>query len=77
MYSRPRRFLFQSAFLLVVAGVFVPQALRGATIDSPRELAGTILRLASLHGGLVVHVGCGDGTLTADFSSSMRPKSAA
>ncbi len=33
--------------------------------SQPRDLAVKLVRDAGCHGGLVVHVGCGDGTLTA------------
>ena len=44
----------------VLLATLVPAALAG-----PREEAEQIASLAGFHGGLVVHVGCGDGKLTA------------
>jgi outer membrane protein assembly factor BamB len=70
MFSRAHRNLLRVFFLSIAAGMFVPQASSGATSESHRELVKTIPRQANLHGGLIVHVGCGDGALTAGFGEA-------
>jgi len=55
-----------SLFALLVAGLFVAPA---AAAD-PAEEAARILEAAGVEGGLVVHVGCGDGRLTAALRAS-------
>jgi outer membrane protein assembly factor BamB len=51
--------VFISMFL---AGVFLPDKALGIT---PEELAQKVLDTSRVQGGLVIHVGCGDGKLTA------------
>lgn len=36
--------------------------------NEPRAVAETLIRGSGLHGGLIVHIGCGDGSLTAELS---------
>jgi outer membrane protein assembly factor BamB len=52
--------LFITALLGALFAATTPAALAGATEDAKQ-----IASLAGFHGGLVVHVGCGDGQLTA------------
>jgi len=56
------RFLTKSTFLLVV---FCTLSADAARSDSYDRQAQQILEAANLKGGLIVHVGCGDGKLTA------------
>ena len=56
------------AYMIVALLVAVHLGLRpagGAAPPSPAQQAGEILRAAGVRGGLVVHLGCGDGRLTA------------
>ncbi len=62
--------------LLCVAGLLglsLSTAAIGAGVPDPsadHRLAQEILQAAGIRGGLVVHLGCGDGTLTAALSAS-------
>ncbi|NOX54504.1 MAG: class I SAM-dependent methyltransferase, partial [Planctomycetes bacterium] len=49
----------------LVAGGFWAQHASGASDSSPTETAQQLLSAADVHGGLIVHLGCGDGQLTA------------
>ena len=43
-----------------------------ARADTPRETAREILERSGVRGGLIVHVGCGDGSLTAALAAGGR-----
>jgi len=45
--------------------IVLATAMAEAAADSPEDLARRILSESGVHGGLVVHLGCGDGRLTA------------
>ncbi len=53
--------------LLLVALFFVIALSAMATADTPDGEASRILDTAGVRGGLIVHLGCGDGKLTAAF----------
>ncbi|MHC4368458.1 MAG: class I SAM-dependent methyltransferase, partial [Planctomycetota bacterium] len=55
-----------SAFACLLIISFLPSVAR-AQRRSPQERARQILDVAGVTGGLVVHIGCGDGLLTAAF----------
>ena len=52
--------------ILILAGYFA--SVTNASDDSPDEL----VEMAGVKGGLIVQVGCGDGTLTAALRMSNR-----
>jgi len=54
----------------VVPCVDITARRRGAT--PPQEHAADILHVSGIKGGLIVHVGCGDGTLTAALRANDR-----
>ncbi len=54
------------ASITAAALVVLPIAAFGGDA-TPQELAGSILEATGVQGGLVVHVGCGDGKLTASL----------
>jgi len=56
------------AVLIVIA--FVCSTSGAAKPDTYREQAQQILGTAGVKGGLIVHVGCGDGKLTAALRAS-------
>jgi len=61
-----RCFRAASIFPRMVPVLYILLATRAsAVLASPAEEAKQIASLAGFHGGLVVHVGCGDGSLTA------------
>jgi len=51
--------------LAVAFGAVLPVAAPGAGADDPAEQARRIMEAVGVKGGLVVHVGCGQGELTA------------
>ena len=55
----------RQAWLVVLAGVLISQGGRIAMPGEPRQQAAEILQEAGIRGGLIVHLGCGDGKLTA------------
>ena len=61
-----------SGFLLLLA--LVVSSLPTVRAAKPKEQARNILDETDVQGGLVVHVGCGDGKLTADLRASDRPQ---
>ena len=61
----------RSALALAVLGASVLAAGAGGQ-RAPKALAGKILRQAGVSGGLCVHLGCGDGALTAELSGGGR-----
>ncbi len=56
------RFMSTWVLFLVATGL---GTARAAAADEWSERAGAILDTAGVHGGLVIHVGCGDGKLTS------------
>jgi len=64
-----RRTLRRYLLLLALSPVVATAPTRG---DDSQQLAGPILRDAGVHGGLVVHLGCGDGKLTASLRQNDR-----
>ncbi|MHC4595667.1 MAG: outer membrane protein assembly factor BamB family protein, partial [Planctomycetota bacterium] len=60
------RFLTTLACLLVIVSVFLVANAQ----QTPNDLARQILDATDVKGGLVVHIGCGDGTLTAALHKS-------
>jgi len=65
--SRKAEFRAVFAAVLVVIGVLPAVAAEGPT---PEQQAGQIMQACDVKGGLVVHVGCGDGKLTAALRAS-------
>ncbi len=67
---KPRAFPLRSTLFVLLA--LIPAPLRGEAVrwdaDSPAVLARKMVREADLRGGLIVHVGCGEGRLTAAFA---------
>ena len=53
---------------MAVSGLAMAEAAQADANASP-ALAGQILQVAGIDGGLIVHLGCGDGTLTAALRS--------
>ena len=54
---------YLAAVAAIMAATLAAQAASGAATAEPQ--AREILQTTGVRGGLVVHVGCGDGTLTA------------
>ena len=67
--------LLCAGILCVLVG-FVPTAVGGAPDTSPRETgrawAQSVLEATGVEGGLIVHLGCGDGVLTAALRANDR-----
>ncbi len=63
MINRPGRNI--SGVVALAAGIALVAAGPGRAATSPRDQAARLLETAGVRGGLVVHVGCGDGRLTA------------
>ncbi|MFV1966306.1 MAG: class I SAM-dependent methyltransferase, partial [Pirellulaceae bacterium] len=59
-----------SLFLALVASASVLRAADTPDQIAERDLARTILKAAGVKGGLVVHLGCGNGKLTAALYAS-------
>ncbi|MCX7887294.1 MAG: class I SAM-dependent methyltransferase, partial [Verrucomicrobiae bacterium] len=53
------------ASFFVAAVLLVPPVRAAAPTESAHQLARRIAALANFHGGLIVHLGCGDGSLSA------------
>jgi len=68
--SAPRSTLlrFLPWILILFIGFQETPAARGADADQLKALAEEILSSTGIPGGLCVHLGCGDGTLTAQLS---------
>ena len=60
------------AFLGIIAGLVAPARVSGQERDDVRAQAAQILAASGVKGGLVVHVGCGDGRLTAALRAAER-----
>ena len=59
--------------VVTLVGVTRPSASAGATIDDPAEAtASRIFQATGVQGGLVLHVNCGDGKLTAALRTNQR-----
>lgn len=57
-----------SPMTIAVSGVLIvccASAAAGVGQEPPRKVAREILEVTGVRGGLIVHVGCGDGRLTA------------
>ena len=67
MPKRAGRWMANPAAVLVVAGVV---GWATALLAAPADEAAQILQAAGVRGGLVVHLGCGDGKLTAALYAS-------
>ena len=65
------KWAYAIAALLVAAHLGLSSA-GGVALASPAEDAREILRAAGVRGGLVVHLGCGDGRLTAALRANDR-----
>jgi len=61
--SFPRMVIYLAAFSFVVVGVLGAGETSGK--DDEEKLAQQILKESDVQGGLIVHLGCGDGKLTA------------
>lgn len=60
---RKRTFWVVGVTLFVLLGLAT--GMRSALAQAPDTQAGRILAATGIQGGLIVHVGCGDGVLTA------------
>jgi outer membrane protein assembly factor BamB len=63
-----RTFVFSTSVAILLAGI--SNAAQIGTSPDPAKLAGEILAATGVKGGLVVHVGCADGRLTAALRAS-------
>lgn len=63
--NRTRPFLL-SAFLTLASGV----SFFSSAADTPSETAKKILEDSGVKGGFIVHIGCGDGSLTSELKGS-------
>jgi len=61
---KPFRATYVSLRIVSVIGILLT-AIAQAVLAGPADEARQIATLAGFHGGLVIHVGCGDGKLTA------------
>jgi len=55
-----------------VLAVFLLTAAAGSGTEAPATTAKSILDMADVRGGIIVHLGCGDGKLTAALYASQR-----
>jgi len=60
------------AFFAVTAGLLLISDISAAIQPTQRELARQLLSTAGLQGGLIVHLGCGNGDLTAALKVNER-----
>ena len=58
-------YIFKTVVLL-----FLAVRLPAGEVNPPRALAEEIIAESGIKGGLVVHAGCGDGSLTAELGES-------
>ena len=66
MHSTVRKWRVVALFLVAIAFL---AGIRGTDAADPAARAESILRSTGVQGGLVVHVGCGDGRLTAGLGA--------
>lgn len=66
-FENPLHHPLRFALTLILAGI----ALRGASLP-PRQTAQNVLESAGIPGGLIVHVGCGSGKITAELRMNER-----
>jgi outer membrane protein assembly factor BamB len=62
MKKQENRFFASPAFVFVILGI---SSIAAAQPLTPKQQAQEILKQCNVAGGLIVHIGCGDGSLTA------------
>jgi outer membrane protein assembly factor BamB len=74
MLSRPQTIMITRIYLrlLAIAAVLVAISVHAQETTDLSRTAGEILDATQVQGGLVVHLGCGDGTLTAALRATDR-----